>query len=139
MTDSKKPTSREELERIEDAWVENILNTSGDDLRIEITQDGDDPNAYVALADAMLASALEKCSRERLSRAKAEAAAFRTKKAQTVVPFSRESATIESTSDHPEPLMMAARKGKQLSRRDEDAVSRAKARLRQLEAEDPSK
>src|SRR3546814_14208811 len=36
MSTSKKPSAREELERIEDALVDSILNASGDALRAEL-------------------------------------------------------------------------------------------------------
>lgn len=141
MTETKKPTSREELERIEDAWIESILDASGDDLRIAITEAGDDPNAYIEIADTTLESALAHCGQERLQRAKAEAAAFRAQEAKKVIPFDREKARVETSAMELElssTMMLAARKGRHLSGRDDEALLRAKAKLKRLESEDNS-
>jgi hypothetical protein len=134
MNDLKKVTNRDELRRIEDAWVRNTLEASGEELRAEIKEGGDDPDTYVALAEAMLADAREHCGRERLERARAEATAFRAREHRIDVTFKTE---IEAGKADPStPMMLAARKGEMLSERDEEALLRARAKLKRLESED---
>jgi hypothetical protein len=136
MSGSKKPTSREELRRIEDAWIQSILETPADEIRAEIKEAGDDPEAYIALADAMLKQAVEHCGRETLERARMELRAFRAKRPQ-VVSLEQARAELDAMKREPSsPLMLAARKGRSISERDEQALLRAKAELKRLESED---
>lgn len=136
MNGSKKPSSREELQRIEDAWIQSVLEAPADEIRAEIKEAGDDPEAYIALADAMLRQAVEHCGRETLERARTELRAFRAKEPQVA---SLEQARAELHAMKREassPLMLAARKGRGLSERDEEALFRAEAELKRLESED---
>jgi hypothetical protein len=136
MSNSKRSTSREELQRIEDAWIRSILEASAEEIRTEIREGGDDPGAYVALADAMLAEAQERCGSEILERARAEATAFMAKRAQ-VISLEQAKAELDAMKREPSsPLTLAARKGQRLSERDEQALLRAKAALKRLESED---
>jgi hypothetical protein len=139
MSDTKKPSHTEELRRIEDAWIQSVLEASGDDIRGEITEAGGDPYAYVELADRMLADAREQYGRERLEQAKAEVAAFRKRESQRATPLDRTKLNTELDAANDEPTsatMLAARKGKGLSDRDEDVVLRARAKLKRLESKD---
>ena len=136
MSGSKKPTSREELERIEDAWIRSILEASADEIRAEIKEAGEDPQAYVALADAMLREAVERCGRETLERARTELEAFKATRPQ-VISLEQARAELDAIKREPSsPLMLAARKGRHLSERDEEALLKAKAELKRLEFED---
>jgi hypothetical protein len=138
MNDSKreKGGTREILRHIEDALIQSVLEASGDELRAEIKEVGDDPSAYIALADSIMDKARGECSKYLLDRAKAQASAFKSAQIAGAVPFNRDKLIAklkaEETSNPPE-MMLAARKGKKLSSRDEDAVLRARARLYALE------
>lgn len=138
MSNSKKPTDREELERIEDALIRNILEAPADEIRAEIREFGDDPDTCVTLADAMLAQAQEQCGREILERARAEAAAFKARSAQVISLEQARGELDAMRQDQSSPLMLAARKGQRLSERDQEALLRAKEQLKRLESEDES-
>lgn len=136
MSGSKKPTSREELQRIEEAWIRSILEASAEEIRDEIKEAGDDPQAYVALADAMLREAANRSGREKLERARKELKAFEASRPK-VISLERAKAELEAMKHEPSsPLMLAARKGQRLSEQDEQAVLRAKSELKRLESED---
>jgi hypothetical protein len=85
MSTSKRPTPREELERIEDALVDSILNASGDELREELAVVGLDPECCIAEVEATIAAAKIEHARERLKGARTELAAWRRRGAQVDV------------------------------------------------------
>lgn len=138
MSTSKKPTPREELERIEDALVESILNASGEELREELAAAGLDPESCIAEIDATIASAKAECARKRLSQARAELAAWRKGGAKgnvTALDAAREKFARLRSGD-PElsqRMMLAARKGEGLSDSDMEALLEDLAALEELE------
>ena len=140
MNDSQKSSNTEKhrLRQIEDALIQNVLDTSGDELRAEIKEANEDPNKYIVLITSVIADAQDKCAKQRLELAKVQAAAFKTQKKADIVSFnkSRLKTELETSSAIPATaIMLAARKGKQLSERDEDALLRARAKLQKLETD----
>src|SRR4051812_28346842 len=77
MTPPKKPSNEDELRRIEDALVQSILDASPADLRAELAEAGDDPDARIADVDALISEAKAQFAKKRLEQARTEAAAFR--------------------------------------------------------------
>jgi hypothetical protein len=140
MSVSKKSQHEWELRQIEDALIDSILDASPDELRAELTEAGEDPDAYIALADQVAKDVRDRCARERLEQAKAAAAAFRAKEEPSLVPFdqSRGKAQLEAmrAKSPAASLMLAARKGEGLSDNDEEALLEALAELEQIEGED---
>lgn len=57
MTNTGKLTPSVELERIEDALAESLLDAAGEDVRKEIAASGGDPDALIRTVDAAIASA----------------------------------------------------------------------------------
>jgi hypothetical protein len=140
MTTPGKPKASEELERIEDALVESILDAAGEDLRKEIGASGDDPEAVVAAVDAAIASARVQSAQARLERARAELSAWRSKSGPSSV-LERKAARARferlrsGNFDPDSKMMMAARKGEGLSDSDLDGVIEDIAELERLERE----
>jgi hypothetical protein len=138
MSTSKKPTAREELERIEDALVDSILNASGDALRQELTAAGLDPESCIAEVDAAIAAAKAECARERLKQARAEMAAWRKREPKAnVTALDAARAKFErlrsGDQDLKQRLMLAARKGEGLSDGDMESLLEDLAALEELE------
>lgn len=138
MRDPQKPSNtNDSLSQLKEALVQTILNASGDELRAEIKENGEDPEKYIELIESVLADAKSKCARMRLDEAKAQAAAFKAQKHGDVVSFDKSAAKAQPGIIDTRPsveTMLAARKGKQLSKRDEDALSRARIKLQKLES-----
>ncbi|MGH7121484.1 MAG: hypothetical protein ACREFP_21255 [Acetobacteraceae bacterium] len=140
MSTSKKPTPREELERIEDALVESILSASGDELREELAAAGLDPAFCIAEVDAIIASAKAEWARKRLSQARAELAAWRKGGAKgnvAALDAAREKfdRLLSGDQDLKQRLMLAARKGEGLSDSDMEALLEDLAALQELEGD----
>lgn len=138
MSTSKKPTPREELERIEDALLESILNASGDELQEELTAAGLDPESCIADVEATIAAAKADFARNRLKEAQHELAAWRQGNAKV------NAAALEAARarldrlrsgdlDSEQGIMLAARKGQGLSESDMDALLEDLAALEELE------
>jgi hypothetical protein len=137
---AKKPTAREELERIEDALAESILQAAGRTVREEITAAGGDPDALIARIDAAIASARGKAARARLEGARGELAAWRAKGGSASA-VEREAARarlqrLRSGDAANEGMMMAARKGEGLSEKDAEGLVEDLAELERLERSD---
>ena len=120
-----KSTPRTPLDHIEDAFLDNILETSEADLREELVEEGRSPDEVVALMKARLAAAHAECAQARLSEAREGLAAFR--KDDKIVPLDlarqRERlAAMRSRAPAASGMMMAARKGEGLSERDEEGL-----------------
>ena len=137
MSGSDKPRPSDELERIEDALVESLLDAAGEDVRKEVAASGSDPDALIAKVDEAIASARSHSARERLERARAELSAWRTKSGPS--PLEREAARtrferLRSGDFDPDAKMtMAARKGEGLSDSDVEGVVDDLAELDKLE------
>ena len=141
MSTPRKPTASEELEHIEDALAETLLNAAGQELRDEMTAAGIDPDGCIAETEAAIASARAETSRRRLQDARAALAAWRAKNSR-MGDVEREGAWARlerlRSGDRAldEKLMMAARKGEGLSERDLEGLIEDLAELERLEQED---
>jgi hypothetical protein len=141
MTAPKKTTAREELARIEDAFVQAILDSSESELREDMKAAGEDPDACLKEIDALIASASATSAKQRFAQAKSELAAWRSEESN-VVGFDRDAvrARFESIrSRDPElasKMMMAARKGEGISDHDMEGLLEDLAKLERLERED---
>jgi len=142
MTSSKRPTSREELERIEDALAQSILEASPLALREDLLEDNDDPEKRVAEIDALIARAKAEAAKKRLEHAKLELAEWRSKSArkQEAVPYEvarkRFDRARAGDAEFAAKLTMAARKGEGLSERDFEGLVEDFSDLERLERED---
>ena len=138
---TKKTTSRDELRRIDDAIEESILNASSADLREELAAQGDDAAKVISDIGAIVERAKANAAKMRFDQAKRELTSFKEK--NNVTTFDREAArvrlgTMKSVGPGNAPeMMIAARKGKGLSKSDEDGVLDDLAQLQALEAEKP--
>jgi hypothetical protein len=138
MTNIGKPKGSE-LERIEDALVDSLLDASGEDLFREIADLGGTADAVIARVDATIRSARAASALRRLEQAKSELAAWRTGQRPTTT--EREAAEVRlrrlrsGQFDADAPMMMAARKGEGLSESDEQGLVEDLAELERLERE----
>lgn len=138
MSSVGKPRASE-LERIEDAVVDSLLEATGEDLRKEIIEAGGDPNALIARVDAAIRSAQADSARRRLDQVRSELSDWRAKGATTA--SEREAALkrlekLRSGRVDPDaPMTLAARKGEGLSESDEQALIEDLAELERLERE----
>lgn len=141
MTTHRKPTAREELERIENALVESIMEASEQELRQELTAEGSGPDVCVANVDAAIARARAECARQRMETARAELAAWRGHGGKAGK-MSREEARARlqqlrsGDAALNTRMMMAARKGEGLSESDLEGLLDDLAELERLERED---
>jgi hypothetical protein len=135
MSAPKRPSPSQQLERIEDALVESILNAGEGETHAVA---GEDAQKVIAEIDAVIASARMEASRQRLERAREDLSTWRTK-GSAVTGLQREAARSRferlrsGESDPDAKLMMAARKGKGLSQDDVDGLIEDMAELEQLE------
>jgi len=135
----KPKRTASELELIEDAVVDSILDASGEDLRKEIVELGENPNAVVTRIDATIRSARAVTARRRLEQAQSELARWRAGQRPTAA--EREAAQqrlarLRSGQVDPDaPMMMAARKSEGLSENDEQGLIEDMAELERLERE----
>lgn len=129
---------RNELNNIEDALVESILDASEAQIRAEITEAGFDPDSCIADVDKTIASAKAECTRKRLTLARTELAAWR-KHIGELDTNSIETARqrlnqLRSGDDELDKrMMMAARKGEGLSDSDLEGLLEDFAALEHLE------
>jgi hypothetical protein len=140
MSRTNRSRTEAELRQIEDAIIDSILTASPEDLRADLHEAGEDPDALVRAADEVFRSVADRCAREKLEAAKAAAAAFRAKEPPTMHPIERERAKARlqrmTSGGQSSPMMLAARKGEGPSANDQDAILRAMAELEELEEED---
>jgi len=136
-----KPTASEELDRIEEALVESLLNATGNDVRQEILDSNGDPEALIAAVGAAITSARAALARQRLERARAELTAWRAK-GNAASGSEREAARtrfgrLRSGLDDPgAKITMAARKGEGLSDNDLEGLIDDMAELQRLERDE---
>jgi hypothetical protein len=137
---SSKVTGHEQLQRITDALDEDILNASPSELREALASEGLDEAKVIAGMDAALAEAKKSCGRLRLEQAKA-AVATHGSEVSNVSSIDRErvrgklDAMRSGAGENVAGMMMAARKGKKLSDRDEEGTLDDLAQLEALENE----
>jgi hypothetical protein len=141
MTGTKKDTVRDELERIEDALVDAIMNSSEAELREEIKARGEHPDSVLAGIDSTIARAKVAGAKLRMERARSELQEWRASKGK-IVDFDRAAmrAKFEKMRVRdPElasKMMAAARNGEGLSERDLEGVLADLAKLEHLDDED---
>jgi hypothetical protein len=140
MSTSKKPTPREELERIEDALIDIILNASGADLRNELTEAGIDPDSMIAEVDATISAAKAECVRKRLRDARSAVEKWQKRNGvATTAAIDAARAKLNRMRSGDQELdrkmMLAARKGDGLSESDMNGVLEDLAALEELERE----
>jgi hypothetical protein len=135
---SSKITGHEQLQRITDALDEDILNASPAELREALALEGLVEAKVIAEMDAALAEAKRSCGKLRLEQAKA-AVATHGSEASNVSSIDRErvrsklDAMRSGSGENVAGMMMAARKGKKLSDRDEEGTLDDLAQLEALE------
>ena len=141
MSTPRKPTASEELERIEGALAETLLSATGEELRAEMAEAGEDPDVCIAEVEAAITSAREKCSDRVLESARAAVVAWRAKSG-LVGEAEREGARARlqrlrsGDRELDAKMMMAARKDEGLSERDLEGLIEDMAELERLERAD---
>jgi hypothetical protein len=141
MTGTKKDSVRDELQRIEDALVDAIMNSSEAELREEIKERGEDPDKILAGVDATLVGAKTAAAKRRMERAKSELQEWRAGKGK-IIDFDRAAmlAKFEKMRVRdPElasKMMAAARNGEGLSERDLEGFLADLAKLDHFDDED---
>jgi hypothetical protein len=140
MTATKKSPTDEQLDRIEDALIETILNSSEAELREDMKARGKDPDKCLAEIDSLIARAKTDAAKWRLERAKSELQDWRAGKGN-VVGFDREAARakfekIRARDPELAKMLMAARNGQGLSDNDMEGMLEDLAKLERLDGED---
>ncbi len=141
MNTPKKRSAWDELVGIEDALAEIILDATGEELRAEMVEAGDDPDACIAAVEDAIGAARAKFAREAIARARTELKQWRAKSGN-IGQAEREKAHaklerirgIDRELDSK--MMLAARKGEGLSDRDLEGMLDDLAELERLERED---
>jgi hypothetical protein len=136
MTNTGKPKASE-LERIEDALVDSLLEASGEELRKEIADIGGNVEAVITRVEATIRSAQAVSARQRLQRARSELAEWRAGERTTAAEREAARARLERLRSgrigQDVPMTMAARKGEGLSESDEQGLIEDMAELERLE------
>jgi hypothetical protein len=140
MTATKKSPTDEQLDRIEDALIETILNSSEAELREDMKARGEDPDKCLAEIDSLIARAKTDAAKRRLERAKSALQDWRAGKGN-VVGFDREAARakfekIRARDPELAKMLMAARNGQGLSDNDMEGMLEDLAKLERLDGED---
>jgi hypothetical protein len=140
MTSKRKAS--DELRRIDDAIDESILGASPEELREELAAQGLDPDKVMAEMDSSTERAKIAGAKMRLAQAKDAVKSFKAGKVETsqidrpALHSNLQHMRSGRTGNH-SGMMMAARKGKQLSQSDEEGTLDDLATLRALEAQEP--
>jgi hypothetical protein len=124
---TQKPAPGSPLLNLDDAFLENILESPENDLRAELIEEGYSPQEVIARTRALLQAAEEEYASHRLKSAKRQFAAFREGGEKNVLPLDRDKqrarlAAMRSGAPATAGMMMAARKGNGLSERDEEGL-----------------
>lgn len=119
MTGNPK-TARSALDRLADALVEDILNTSDEDILAEFQESHGDPERHAADMRALFEKSLIAANKQRLAAAKAGVAAIRrtTSALAPTVDMAKARARLRAVLDSPgfpHTLTLAARKESELS------------------------
>jgi len=140
MTNKRK--SIDELRDLGDAIDESILGASDAEISEELASLGIDPEKVAAEMDAIAQEVKRMAGKSRLSNAKDAVSTFRSNRPNTShadrsalrSKFQRMRSGRPGENDG---MMIAARKGKQLSANDEEGALDDLAQLQALESEDP--
>jgi hypothetical protein len=138
MSARRKRAATGELDGIEEALVQSILDADPKALREELEGAGLNPDRLVAEFDEVTASARSMYAKQRLARARSELAAFRVRRrgptpAERAAARNRLDKASSGDPDLASKMMMAARKGEGLSESDVDGLVDDIAELRRLE------
>ncbi|RNJ48044.1 hypothetical protein D1O30_19580 [Methylocystis hirsuta] len=136
MTRKKDP-----LEHVEDAIIDSILRLSGDQLDDELRDAGIEPNDALSKVDAAIERGILKAGKANLERARAQLALVKSGLSSSLAANKRTTRErfekIRSgKANDSEPIMMAARKGEELSKNDIEGLLEDLAELDQLEDDD---
>jgi hypothetical protein len=139
---TNKRRSIDELRDLGDALDESILAASDTEVSEELASLGVDPGKVAAEMDAVAEEAKRLAGKSRLARAKDFVSAFRSNPPNTAsgdktALRSRLQAMRSGRVEANDGLLMAARKGKEVSASDEEGALDDLAQLEALEAEDP--
>lgn len=144
MTATKKNSASEQLDWIEDALIEAILNSSEAELREDIKALREDPDKCLAEIDALITGAKITTARRSFDKVKSELQDWRAGKGN-VVGFDREAARAKFEkirARDPElasKMLVAARNGQDLSDSDMEGMLEDLAKLDRLAGEDGEK
>lgn len=119
MTENKHP-EREALDRLADALVDDILNTSDEDMLAEFREGHGDPGHHADKMRALFEKSVLTANKQRLAAARAGAAASRTRSSEATPPIDiaearRRLRAVLDAPDAPKELTLAARKESELS------------------------
>ncbi len=137
---TNKRRSIEELQDLGDALDESILAASDAEVSEELAALGVDPGKVAAEMDSIAEEAKRLAGKSRLARAKDAVSAFRSNPPNAA---SADRSALRSrlqtmrSGRSNDGLMMAARKGKDVSATDEEGALDDLAQLEALESEDP--
>lgn len=140
MSTSKKPNPRDELERIEDALIESILNAPSGEIQAEMVAAGFDPEKCIAEVEAAISAAKTAHGQVSLNQARAELLVWRARasqvgKAALETARSKFERLRAGDPDLQKSMMLAARKGEGLSDNDLEEVIENLAAIEELEGE----
>jgi hypothetical protein len=144
MTATKKNSAGEQLDRIEEALIEAILNSSEAELREDMKARGEDPDKCLSEIDSLIARAKADAAKRRLERAKSELQDWRAEKGNAVG-FDREAVRAKFEKirardpEFASKMLMAARNGQGLSDSDMEGMLEDLAKLERLDGEDDEK
>jgi hypothetical protein len=140
MTNKRK--SVDELRDLSDAIDDSILSASDAEVREELASRGLDPEKVAAEMDAIAQEAKRIAGKSRLARAKDAVSSFHSNRPDAShddrsVLRSKFEKMRSGRSNENDGLMMAARKGKEMSPSDQEGALDDLAQLEALESEDP--
>jgi hypothetical protein len=125
MTIRKDSPVQRKAERLEDELIQSILDAPAHEIREFLAASGDDPDRAAADVQATIQKAIDACGQEQLRRAKAEFSAWKTQQSGTLFspsgPRSSILTQVRSSSANI-PMLLAARKGKELTAVDEEGL-----------------
>jgi hypothetical protein len=139
---TKKRKSIDELRDLSDAIDESILGASDAEVSEELASLGIDPEKVAAEMDAIAQEAKRLAGKSRLARANDAVSAFRSNppnasQGDRTALRSRLQRMRSGRPGENDDLMMAGRKGKEMSPSDEEGALDDLAQLEALESEDP--
>src|SRR5262245_59596819 len=126
MTNRKNSSADGDAARIEDELIQSILEASDDELREYVSKIGEDPDQIVVAVEATIQRAISTSGQEQLRRAKAEFEAWRGQQSGALFKPPTQGQPILDrlrSANTNVPMMLAARKGKDLSSSDEDGLA----------------
>lgn len=122
MTETEKSKGAA-LDRLADAFVDDLMSLSDEELRAEIAADHGDPAAFAGAARAVFNRAIATCGKDKLARAKAAVAVDRARRSNVTRLDPKEArrrlaSVVANDAETHRKLTLAARKGERLSDND---------------------